>query len=315
MDAGARVIHVDVMDGHFVPPISFGALIVDALRDQVHEAGGWLDVHLMVDRPERQVPSFAEAGADSINVHVEATPHIRYALDAVRDAGCQAGLALNPGTPAEAVVPRGRHHRPRAVHDRQPRLGRPGLHPGLRAQGRAPARAAGRGHADHRGRRHRRRARPDPARRRAPRCSWPAPRCSAATIPAPRTARWPRQPARSELEVRRARSRRSRCWSPAAAASRKLKVRFFDDVQRGREVLISVPEDVNSPGTARGAAQVRGPVLRSPVAHGDERALPLALRGRRHGRPPPPRPPARAAQGSEPGGPVPDRGHRSDAAG
>jgi ribulose-phosphate 3-epimerase len=105
MDAGARVIHVDVMDGHFVPPISIGALIVEALRDQVNEAGGWLDVHLMVDRPEGQVPSFAEAGADSINVHVEATPHIRYALDAVRDAGCQAGLALNPGTPAEAVGP------------------------------------------------------------------------------------------------------------------------------------------------------------------------------------------------------------------
>jgi len=104
MEAGARVIHVDVMDGHFVPPISIGDSIVDALRDQVHGAGGWLDVHLMVERPERQVASFAEAGADSINVHVEATPHIRYALDAIRDAGCQAGLALNPGTPAEAVA-------------------------------------------------------------------------------------------------------------------------------------------------------------------------------------------------------------------
>ncbi|MDQ3648193.1 MAG: ribulose-phosphate 3-epimerase [Actinomycetota bacterium] len=105
MGAGARVIHVDVMDGHFVPPISIGDLIVDALRDQVHEAGGWLDVHLMIEHPERQVAAFAEAGADSISVHAEATPHVHYALGAVRDAGCLAGLALNPGTPPEAVAP------------------------------------------------------------------------------------------------------------------------------------------------------------------------------------------------------------------
>jgi ribulose-phosphate 3-epimerase len=105
MDSGARVIHVDVMDGHFVPPISIGALIVEALREQVHGGGGWLDVHLMVERPERHVAEFARAGADSINVHAEATPHVRYALDAVRDAGCRAGLALNPGTPAEAAAP------------------------------------------------------------------------------------------------------------------------------------------------------------------------------------------------------------------
>ena len=103
LEAGARVIHVDVMDGHFVPPISIGDLIVKALDEQVHDAGGWLDVHLMVDRPERQIEAFAEAGADSISVHFEATPHVRYALDAVRDAGCQAGLALNPGTPIAAI--------------------------------------------------------------------------------------------------------------------------------------------------------------------------------------------------------------------
>jgi ribulose-phosphate 3-epimerase len=103
MDAGARVIHVDVMDGHFVPPISIGALIVDALRDQVHGAGGILDVHLMIERPERLVADFASAGADSITVHVEATPNVHYALHAIREAGCGAGLALNPGTPASAV--------------------------------------------------------------------------------------------------------------------------------------------------------------------------------------------------------------------
>src|ERR687894_2498804 len=91
MDAGARVIHVDVMDGHFVPPISIGALIVDALREQVHEAGGVLDVHLMVERPERRIDDFAKAGADTLIVHWEATPHVHYALQAVRAAGADAG--------------------------------------------------------------------------------------------------------------------------------------------------------------------------------------------------------------------------------
>ena len=92
------------MDGHFVPPISIGDLIVAALRDQVREAGGLLDVHLMVERPERRIDEFAAAGADSIAVHWEATPHVHYALKAVRDAGLHAGLAINPATPPEAVV-------------------------------------------------------------------------------------------------------------------------------------------------------------------------------------------------------------------
>src|SRR5215218_8530679 len=104
MEAGARVIHVDVMDGHFVPPISIGSLVVEALRDLVHKAGGLLDVHLMVERPERRIEEFAAAGADSIAVHWEATPHVHYALKAVRDAGVHPGLAINPATPPEAVV-------------------------------------------------------------------------------------------------------------------------------------------------------------------------------------------------------------------
>jgi ribulose-phosphate 3-epimerase len=103
MAAGARVIHVDVMDGHFVPPITMGPLAVGALADQVHAAGGRIDVHLMIERPERQVGEFAAAGADSITFHAEATPHVHYTLAAIRDAGCGAGLAICPGTPVSAV--------------------------------------------------------------------------------------------------------------------------------------------------------------------------------------------------------------------
>jgi ribulose-phosphate 3-epimerase len=103
MDAGARVIHVDVMDGHFVPPITFGPLIVEALAEQVHVAGGMLDVHLMIERPERYIREFANAGADSITIHAEATPHVHYTLGLIREAGCTAGVALCPATPAHLL--------------------------------------------------------------------------------------------------------------------------------------------------------------------------------------------------------------------
>jgi ribulose-phosphate 3-epimerase len=98
MGAGARVIHVDVMDGHFVPPITIGPLIVSALADRVHSAGGALDVHLMIERPEGHVAEFAKAGADGITIHAEATPHLHYTLAEIRAAGCGAGIAICPGT-------------------------------------------------------------------------------------------------------------------------------------------------------------------------------------------------------------------------
>jgi ribulose-phosphate 3-epimerase len=105
LEAGATVIHVDVMDGHFVPPITMGPLVVRALAERVHGAGALLDVHLMIERPERQVAEFAAAGADVITVHVEATPHVHYAVQAVREAGARPGVAICPGTPVEAVGP------------------------------------------------------------------------------------------------------------------------------------------------------------------------------------------------------------------
>jgi ribulose-phosphate 3-epimerase len=103
MDAGARVIHYDVMDGHFVPPITIGPLVLGAIAERVHAAGGAIDVHLMIEAPERQIEEFARAGADSITFHAEATPHANRTLQAIRELGCQAGIAINPGTPVEAV--------------------------------------------------------------------------------------------------------------------------------------------------------------------------------------------------------------------
>jgi ribulose-phosphate 3-epimerase len=103
LDAGARVIHVDVMDGHFVPPITFGPPAVQAIADRVRAAGAIVDVHLMIERPERLIGDFAAAGADNITVHLEATPHVNYAVQQVREHGCSAGVAICPATPAEAV--------------------------------------------------------------------------------------------------------------------------------------------------------------------------------------------------------------------
>jgi ribulose-phosphate 3-epimerase len=104
LDAGARVIHVDVMDGHFVPPITLGPVVVEGLAEQARETGAMLDLHLMIERPERHVADFVKAGADSITFHAEATPHVAYTASLIRESGACVGVAINPGTPVGALA-------------------------------------------------------------------------------------------------------------------------------------------------------------------------------------------------------------------
>lgn len=96
--------HVDLMYGHFVPPITFGTLIVGALADFAQGAGGIIDVHLMIERPEDQVAEFAHAGSDNITVRAKATPHLHCALRAMHEAGCRSGAAIRPAMPADALA-------------------------------------------------------------------------------------------------------------------------------------------------------------------------------------------------------------------
>ena len=102
LDAGARVIHVDVMDGHFVPPITFGAVIVGAIADLVHAAGAMIDVHLMIERPERHVAEFATQ-APTASPYTSRRRRTCTTRWAIREAGCTAGAAMCPGDAGAAL--------------------------------------------------------------------------------------------------------------------------------------------------------------------------------------------------------------------
>lgn len=100
LKGGTNWLHCDIMDGHFVPNISFGPMVVEATRETTD---AFLDVHLMIEKPERYIPVFADSGANLITVHIETCPHVHQTLQMIRDQGCHTGVAVNPGTSLTTV--------------------------------------------------------------------------------------------------------------------------------------------------------------------------------------------------------------------
>lgn len=103
IEAGSDLIHVDVMDGHFVPNLTLGPAILAALRPIARASGIPLDVHLMIEQPERMIPEFAQAGADILTVHVETCPHLHRTVQQIKELGARAGVTLNPATPLSSL--------------------------------------------------------------------------------------------------------------------------------------------------------------------------------------------------------------------